>query len=312
MPDDAPLYNRSMAPRSLTLGLLQHACPPDATREDNPDRAEVLAADAVGRGATLLVTQELFTGYYFPQVEDESRFDLAEPIPGPTTRRLADWATKWGVSVSGSLFERRAAGVYHNTSVLLDPAGEIVGTYRKMHIPDDPRFYEKYYFTPGDTGFHSFGVAPAARGDTDADAVRAGMLVCWDQWFPEAARLTAMAGADVLLYPTAIGYYHGETETDREQQHDAWRTIQRAHAIANGVFVAVVNRVGAEDDLTFWGSSFVADPGGVVLAQASRDRDEALVVEIDLDRIEEIRRGWPFLRDRRIDAYQPLTRRMMT
>ena len=298
-----------MSRDTLTLGLLQHACPPAASPGENLDRAEALAADAVKRGATLLVTQELFTGYYFPQVEDEARFDLAEPIPGPTTRRLAAWATRWGVFVSGSLFERRAPGVYHNTSVLLNPAGELVGTYRKMHVPDDPRFYEKYYFTPGDTGFNSFGVGPSPR---DGEAARAGMLVCWDQWFPEAARLTAMSGADVLLYPTAIGYDRRETETDREQQRDAWRTVQRAHAIANGVFVAVANRVGVEDDLTFWGSSFVADPGGVVIAEASRDREEAVVAELDLSRIERVRRGWPFLRDRRIDAYSPLTRRMIT
>ena len=294
--------------RTLTLGLLQHACPTSATRDENLARAEALAADAVERGAALLVTQELFTGYYFPQAEDETRFDLAEPIPGPTTEALASWATRWGVHVSGSLFERRGPGVYHNTSVLLDPSGAIVGTYRKMHIPDDPRFYEKYYFTPGDLGFNSFGVGP--RGEGEGPGV--GMLVCWDQWFPEAARLTAMSGADVLLYPTAIGYYHGETHADRAAQRDAWRTVQRSHAIANGVFVAAINRVGVEDDLTFWGSSFVVDPAGVVVAEASADRDEALVVTCELSKIESSRRGWPFLRDRRIDAYLPLTQRMLT
>ncbi|MFW6336486.1 MAG: carbon-nitrogen hydrolase [Phycisphaeraceae bacterium] len=309
-----------MPGRTLTIGLLQHACPPSAMKDDNLARAEALAGEAVKRGAELLVTQELFAGYYFPQREEESRFDLAEPIPGPTTQRLADWARRWNVSVSGSIFEKRAPGVYHNTSVLLDPDGEIVGKYRKMHIPDDPRFYEKYYFTPGDLGFSSFGIANATGGQnggtsgrgTAPDAPRAGMLVCWDQWFPEAARLTAMSGAELLLYPTAIGYYHGETPADREQQREAWRIIQRAHAIANGVFVAAINRIGTEDDLTFWGSSFVTDPGGVVLAEASPDREEALVVELDLLRIESIRRGWPFLRDRRTDAYEPLTRRMLS
>ena len=305
-----------MPPRTLTLGLLQHACPPSATQGENLDRAETLAADAAKRGAELLVTQELFAGFYFPQREDEARFDLAEPIPGPTTRRLSQWAKRWRVSVSGSIFERRAAGVYHNTSVLIDPSGEIVGKYRKMHIPDDPRFYEKYYFTPGDLGFASFGIdnaagEPSRGGATAPDPPRAGMLVCWDQWFPEAARLTAMSGAELLLYPTAIGYDHRETPEDREQQRDAWKTIQRAHAIANGVFVAAINRIGIEDDLTFWGGSFVTDPGGVVLAEASADQEQALVVELDLTRIEAIRRGWPFLRDRRTDAYEPLTRRML-
>ena len=306
-----------MSARTITVGLLQHACPPSAMKDENIARAEALAGGAVQRGAELLVTQELFAGYYFPQREDESRFDLAEPVPGPTTRRLAEWATRWKVSVSGSIFERRAAGVYHNTSVLIDPTGEIIGKYRKMHIPDDPRFYEKYYFTPGDLGFSSFGITnatdqPGGIGGAPDVAPRTGMLVCWDQWFPEAARLTAMSGAELLLYPTAIGYYHVETTEDREQQRDAWRIIQRSHAIANGVFVAAINRIGTEDDLTFWGSSFVTDPGGVMLAEASPDREEALVVELDLSRIESVRRGWPFLRDRRTDAYEPLTRRMLT
>ncbi len=286
----------------LTLGLIQHACPPDAPPGETVDKACEMIRDAAGRGATLLATQELFTGYYFPQVEDESRFELAEPIPGPTTQRLGDLAKELKVTISASLFEKRAAGVYHNTSVMIDPRGSITGKYRKMHIPDDPRFYEKYYFTPGDLGFSSH--------DIDNSDAKAGMLVCWDQWFPEAARLTAMHGAQVLLYPTAIGWFHGETPGDRQQQRDAWQTIQKSHAIANGVFVAAINRVGTEGDLTFWGGSFVVDPGGVVIAEAPLNDEAVLVVECDLSRIEQLRRGWPFFRDRRIDAYGGMVRRL--
>jgi len=292
-------------PRSVTLGLIQHACPTSASPAENLELACSMIRDAAARGATLIATQELFTSSYFCQVEDEARFDLAEPIPGPTTDRLCGLAGELDVEITASLFEKRAPGVYHNTSVMIGPdgrgGGRITGKYRKMHIPDDPRFYEKFYFTPGDLGF-------------DAHATRraqAGMLVCWDQWFPEAARLTAMRGAEVLFYPTAIGWFHGETDADRAQQREAWRTIQRSHAIANGVYVAAINRIGAEDDLTFWGGSFVCDPGGVVIAEASADEPEALVVECDLSRIEQLRRGWPFLRDRRIDAYQPITQRLL-
>ena len=256
--------------------------------------------DAAGRGATLIVTQELFTGHYFPQVEDESRFDLAEPIPGPTTATLCALSKELKITISASLFEKRAAGLYHNTSVMISPAGDITGKYRKMHIPDDPRFYEKYYFTPGDLGFSAHDVGDA----------RAGMLVCWDQWFPEAARLTAMHGAQVLLYPTAIGWFHGETPDDRRHQREAWQTIQKSHAIANGVFVAAVNRVGTEGDLTFWGGSFVADPAGQVIAEAPLNEEAVLIARCDLGRIEELRRGWPFFRDRRIDAYDGMVRRL--
>lgn len=263
-------------------------------------RACDLIRDAAARGATMIVTQELFTSAYFPQSEDETNFALAETIPGPTTDTLGALAQELGVTISASVFERRAAGVYHNTSVLIDPKGTITGRYRKMHIPDDPLFFEKYYFTPGDLGF-----AAHQAGDT-----KLGMLVCWDQWFPEAARLTALRGAEVLLYPTAIAWMSGE-EAHHEAQRDAWRTVQRSHAIANGVFVAAVNRVGVEGGLTFWGSSFVADPFGRVIAGASADTDEAMVVECDLGLIEEARRGWPFLRDRRIEAYDGLTRRLL-
>ena len=284
---------------SVRLGLVQHACSPD--KAANVDTACAMIRDAAGRGATLIATQELFASRYFCQVEDESRFELAEPIPGPTSQRLCALAKELGVEITASLFEKRAAGVYHNTSIMIDQGGEIVGKYRKMHIPDDPRFYEKYYFTPGDLGFQT----------QQMNRVRTGMLVCWDQWFPEAARLTAMRGAEVLFYPTAIGWYHGETEFDKAQQREAWRTIQRSHAIANGVYVAAINRVGTEDDLTFWGGSFVCDPGGVVIAEASDSEPDILVVDCDLSRIEELRRGWPFLRDRRIDAYEPITKRLL-
>ncbi len=288
----------------LTIGLLQHACVPD--KQSNVAECERLAREAAGRGAGLLVTQELFAGTYFPQVEDEAGFDLAEPIPGPTSQRLADLARELGVFISGSLFERRAAGVFHNTSILIDPAGRIVGRYRKMHIPDDPRFYEKYYFTPGDLGF----------GAQDVGDWPVGMLVCWDQWFPEAARLTALHGARLLLYPTAIGWHdapdgRGETPDDRERQFEAWQTIQRSHAIANGVYVAAINRFGREDELVFWGRSFVADPSGRIIAEAPAAEPAALVVELDGGMIESWRKGWPFLRDRRIDAYQPIMQRMV-
>lgn len=288
---------------TVTLGLIQHACPVSETKESVLDRACDLIRDAAGRGANVIATQELFTTAYFPQVEDESRFDLAEPIPGPTSQRLCELVRELRVYLTASLFEKRAAGLYHNTSIMIDPGGIIIGKYRKMHIPDDPRFYEKYYFTPGDLGFQAQRL--------EAAGVTTGMLVCWDQWFPEAARLTAMMGAEVLFYPTAIGWYHGETPEDREQQREAWRTIQRSHAIANGVYVAAINRIGTENDLTFWGGSFVVDPGGVIIAEASREAEEVLVVECDLTRIESLRRGWPFLRDRRIDAYEPITRRML-
>ncbi len=285
----------------LTLGLIQHACPPDATATQNIATAEALMREAAARGANLLVTQELFVSHYFCQVEHESRLSLAEPIPGPTTARLAALANELAVWISASLFEKRAPGVYHNTSVMIDPAGQITGKYRKMHIPDDPRFYEKFYFTPGDLGFNAHAVHDR----------KVGMLVCWDQWYPEAARLTALRGAELLLYPTAIGWFHGETPEDKAQQRAAWQTIQKSHAIANGVYVAACNRIGAEDDLTFWGGSFVADPGGSVIAEAPQDQPCALVVELDMSKIDAWRNGWPFLRDRRIDAYSGITRRLL-
>jgi N-carbamoylputrescine amidase len=282
---------------TIRLGLVQHACGPE--KAANVARCCDMVREAAGRGATLIATQELFASRYFCQIEDESRFALAEPIPGPTSQRLVELARELGVTLTASLFEKRAPGLYHNTSIMIGPDGGLLGKYRKMHIPDDPRFYEKYYFTPGDLGWQV----------QQTPGVTTGMLVCWDQWYPEAARLTALRGAQVLFYPTAIGWFHGETDFDRKQQREAWQTIQRAHAIANGVFVAAVNRVGIEDDLTFWGGSFVADPGGVILAEASPDQEEVLIVDCDLSRIDQIRQGWPFFRDRRIDAYQDIVRR---
>ncbi|MEX2671845.1 MAG: carbon-nitrogen hydrolase [Phycisphaeraceae bacterium] len=292
---------------TLTLGLVQHASPglDDTARQRNLDHCCDMIRDAASKGAQLVATQELFLTEYFCQIEDEARFNLAEPIPGPTTQRLGELAKELGIEITASLFEKRAAGVYHNTSVMIGRDGRIIDRYRKMHIPDDPRFYEKYYFTPGDP--------PGSLGWRAQQTTHAktGMLICWDQWFPEAARLTAMHGAQVIFYPTAIGWFHGETDFDRQQQREAWQVMQRSHAIANGVFVAAINRVGTEGDLTFWGRSFVCDPGGVVLAEAPANDEAVLVVECDLNRIEALRRGWPFLRDRRIDAYQPLTQRLL-
>ncbi|XAL97919.1 carbon-nitrogen hydrolase [Phycisphaeraceae bacterium D3-23] len=300
-----------MPTNTLQLGMIQHACPPGASPAENLARCCEMIRDAAGQGATLVVTQELFAAHYFPQVEDEALCDLAESLdpaaPGPSYAAMRGLADELSITLSASLFERRAPGVYHNTTVTFGPDGKEVGRYRKMHIPDDPRFYEKYYFTPGDLGWQAFDM-PAL------ESTRVGTLVCWDQWFPEAARLTALKGASLLLYPTAIGYYNhpelGEPADVREQQLDAWITVMRSHAIANGVFVAAANRVGVENDLTFWGSSFVCGPDGKLIAQASRDEEEVLVVECDLSLIEPQRRGWPFLRDRRIDAYGPLLKRV--
>jgi len=294
--------------RPLHIALLQHAAPIEASPAENLETCCRLARQAAKDGAQLIVTQELFTAHYFCQVEDESLCNLAEPIPGPTSNRLSKLAAELKVTISASLFEKRAPGIYHNTTVTFGPDGAAIGKYRKMHIPDDPRFYEKYYFTPGDLGWQTF--------DCNAGQAKAkvGTLVCWDQWFPEAARLTALRGAELLLYPTAIGYYnhpqHGEPPAVREQQRDAWQTMMRSHAIANGVYVAAANRIGTERDLTFWGWSFICGPDGKIIAQASTDREEVLHAELDLDRIEPQRRGWPFLRDRRIDAYHGLLHRL--
>ncbi|MFK7790837.1 MAG: carbon-nitrogen hydrolase [Phycisphaeraceae bacterium] len=298
-------------PRTLQLALLQHACPIEAAKADHLATCERLIRQAANDGAQLIVTQELFAGHYFCQVEDDALFDLAEPIPGPTSQHIASLAAELNVTISASLFEQRAAGLYHNTTATFGNAGQLIGTYRKMHIPDDPRFYEKYYFTPGDLGWQTFDLPPTQPSKRGR---KVGTLVCWDQWFPEAARLTALKGAELLLYPTAIGYYNdadqGEPADVREQQRIAWQTMMQSHAIANGVFVAAANRIGTENDLTFWGSSFVCAPDGSIIAQASQNQEQVLHAELDFDMIEAQRRGWPFLRDRRIDAYDPLLKRM--
>ncbi|MEX2670482.1 MAG: carbon-nitrogen hydrolase [Phycisphaeraceae bacterium] len=305
MPDAPPQ-------RPHTIALLQHACSPQ--KQKNVDTCVEMIREAASCKAELIVTQELFASRYFCQTEDDRRFALAEPIPGPTSQRLCEVAAELRVSISASLFEKRAAGVYHNTSIMIDPAGKIIDRYRKMHIPDDPRFYEKYYFTPGDLGF---------RSQTLDSGLRTGMLICWDQWYPEAARLTTLRGAELLLYPTAIGWYthdassdrgpgtHGETPETRAAQLQAWQTVQRSHAITNGVYVAACNRIGVEDELEFWGSSFVADPSGAIIAEAPGDQPAVLLAEVDVTSIEAQRIGWPFLRDRRIDAYGEITHRLL-
>jgi len=273
----------------------------DVRPERNLKKAIARIGEAAKRGATIVCLQELFRSQYFCQKEDVALFALAEPIPGPSTQAIARAARQHKVVVIASLFERRAAGVYHNTAVVIDRDGSIAGTYRKMHIPDDPLYYEKFYFTPGDLGFKVH----------DTSAGRCGVLVCWDQWFPEGARLTALQGAEILFYPTAIGWLPTESQEMNLAQHQAWETIQRAHAIANGVFVCAVNRVGQEGQLKFWGQSFVADPFGRILAKASSDQEEILLVEIDRAKIEETRQNWPFLRDRRTDAYGGLGARLL-
>jgi len=272
---------------------------------ENLAKAEWRIREAAGRGAQIICLQELFRSQYFCREENARLFDLAETIPGPSSEALSRLARELNVVVIGSLFERRAPGVYHNTAVVIDSTGALLGLYRKMHIPDDPLYFEKFYFTPGDLGFRSF----------DTRYGRVAALVCWDQWYPEAARLATLAGAEVLFYPTAIGWHPSEKAELGAAQHDAWRTIQRSHAIANGVYVAVVNRVGFEGPpdhgLEFWGASFVADPFGRMLAEALHDREETLVVECDRRHMEEVRRNWPFLRDRRIDAYAGITNRLL-
>lgn len=273
---------------------------------ENLERAVDKVAEAARNGAQVICLPELFRSQYFCQKEDAALFDLAESVPGPSTDALAKIAKTHRVTILVSVFERRAAGVYHNSIAVLDEQGEIAGLYRKMHIPDDPAYYEKFYFTPGDRGFQAINTMHA----------RVGTLICWDQWYPEAARMTALQGAEILFYPTAIGWHPKEKTEEGQAQRDAWMTIQRSHAIANGVFVVAVNRVGHEapaggDGLEFWGSSFVCDPFGVVLAQASVEKEETLVVDMDLKRIEEVRRNWPFLRDRRIDAYGGITKRLL-
>jgi N-carbamoylputrescine amidase len=286
-------------PQTIAVGLIQMRCVEDPAA--NRGIAVERIAEAARRGAEIVCLQELFASRYFCQSEDARLFDLAEPIPGPSTDALCRVAAAQGVAIVGSIFERRADGLYHNTAVIIDRDGSLRGRYRKMHIPDDPLYYEKFYFTPGDLGFQSFAIGGA----------RVGALVCWDQWFPEAARLTALSGAQVVFYPTAIGWHPHEKAEFGTAQHEAWELMQRSHAVANGVFVAAANRVGREGNLEFWGASFVADPFGRILARAAHDREEILIVRCDLRLIEQTRRNWPFLRDRRVDAYQGLLQRFL-
>ena len=288
---------------SFRIGLVQTSCSLDPN--ENLEKTAWKIREAAARGAQVICLQELFRSQYFCREENAELFALAESIPGPTTETLGKLARELKVVIVASLFERRAAGLYHNTAAVLGPDGEIAGLYRKMHIPDDPLYFEKYYFTPGDLGFGSIATPYG----------RLGVLVCWDQWYPEGARIAALSGADLLVYPTAIGWHPSEKAQYGAAQLDAWRTIQRAHAIANGIYVAAVNRVGYEGPLDhgleFWGSSFVADPFGQVIAQASCDQEEILIAECDPRRMEEVRRNWPFLRDRRIDAYAPILQRWL-
>jgi N-carbamoylputrescine amidase len=285
--------------REVAVGLVQMSAGGDIKL--NLDKALAGIASAAKKGADVVCLQELFRTRYFPQSEDAENFKLAETIPGPTTDALGRLAKKKKVVVIGSVFEQRSAGIYHNTAVVIGADGSIMGKYRKMHIPDDPCFYEKFYFTPGDLGFLSFDTAVA----------KIGVLICWDQWFPEAARLTALSGAEILFYPTAIGWLRSEPSNVAKAQRNAWELVQRGHAVANGIYVAVPNRVGREGKLKFWGGSFVAGPSGEIIAQAGREREEVLIAPCDLEKIAEARQSWPFLRDRRIDAYGSLTSRFI-
>ena len=292
----------SASDRHVSLGLVQMSCTLDP--EENTRKAIQGVRDAAERGAQIVCLQELFRSQYFCQTEDHKHFELAESIPGPTTSRLSAVSAELGVVIVASLFEKRAEGLYHNTAAVIDADGTYLGKYRKMHIPDDPLYYEKFYFTPGDLGFRSW----------DTRFGRIGVLVCWDQWYPEAARLTAMSGAQILFYPTAIGWLPAEKPEHGAQQQAAWETIQRSHAIANGVYVCAVNRVGhegpADGGIEFWGGSFVSDPGGRLLVKGGTD-EEVLVATCDLSKVDASRTHWPFLRDRRIDAYQDLTKRYL-
>ena len=292
--------------REIRVGFLQQHNTADT--KDNILRLGEGITDLAKRGAQLVVLQELHNTLYFCQTEDVDLFDLAETIPGPSTKLYCELAKKLGVVIVASLFEKRAAGLYHNTAVVIESNGEIVGKYRKMHIPDDPAYYEKFYFTPGDLGFHPIQTSLG----------KLGVLVCWDQWYPEAARLMAMQGAEMLIYPTAIGYADNDTPEEQQRQRMAWQTVMRGHAVANGLPVIAVNRVGFEPDpsgqtagIQFWGTSFVAGPQGEIIYEASTDEEESIIVEMDMDRSEQVRRWWPFLRDRHIDAYGDITKRFI-
>ena len=300
----APALPRGKRPRVVNVGLIQTACSADTA--GNLRRTLAEAERLAGQGAQIICTQELFRSQYFCQSEDHDNFQLAEPIPGPSTAAFQKLAKKHEVVIVASLFEKRAAGLYHNTAVIIDADGSLLGIYRKMHIPDDPLFYEKFYFTPGDLGFKAWQTRYA----------KIGVLICWDQWYPEGARLTAMQGAEILFYPTAIGWHPKEKAEYGANQHGAWEIIQRSHAVANGCYVASVNRVGLErpiggDGLEFWGQSFIAGTSGQILAKASVDREENLLLPLDLDKVDVTRTHWPFLRDRRIDAYCDITKRLI-
>ena len=283
----------------MRIGIIQQHNTADI--EDNKLKLAEKIRTVAAQGAELIVLQELHNGLYFCDIEDVERFDHAEPIPGPSTEFYGALAKELGVVIVTSLFERRAAGLYHNTAVVMEKDGSIAGRYRKMHIPDDPAYYEKFYFTPGDMGFHPI----------DTSVGRLGVMVCWDQWYPEAARLMALQGAEILIYPTAIGYTDNDDEAEQQRQREAWTTVMRGHAVANGLPVVAVNRVGREDEINFWGSSFIAGPQGELLHRASETEEELAIVEVDLQHSEQVRRWWPFLRDRRIDAYQYILKRFI-
>jgi len=303
--EELPTLSSPSLPQRFTVGLVQMSVTPSS--EENLRKAVTRVEEAAREGAQVICLPELFRSEYFCQREDIAQFDLAETIPGPTTEALSAIARSREVVIIAPVFERRAAGVYHNSAAIIDADGSIAGVYRKMHIPDDPAYYEKFYFTPGDLGFLSV----ATR------AGHVGTLICWDQWYPEGARITALMGASILFYPTAIGWHPHEKQPHGTAQRDAWKTIQRGHAIANGLYVAAVNRVGHEvpaqggHGIEFWGTSFLADPQGVVLAEGSAEKEEILLGEVDLARIEDVRRNWPFLRDRRIDAYGGISQRLL-
>jgi N-carbamoylputrescine amidase len=290
-----------MAQRKVKIGLVQMSCSQDPV--ENLNKAVDKVREAVKKGAQIVCLQELFRSLYFCDVEDYENFSLAESVPGPATEKLSSLAKELGVVIIASLFEKRTNGIYHNTTAVLDADGTYLGKYRKMHIPDDPAYYEKFYFTPGDLGYKVFKTKFA----------NVGILICWDQWYPEAARITALMGADVLFYPTAIGWATSQDEATNKEQFNAWQTIQRSHAVANHLHVVSVNRVGFEQNgaMKFWGGSFVSNPFGTVLFQASHDKEEVAVVEIDLAKTDSYRTHWPFLRDRRIDSYQPITKRFI-
>ena len=292
----------------VRLALLQHACGPEPRA--NLDKTVKMIRDAASRGAQVVATQELFASVYFPQTEDEDHFALADPVPGPTSQLMGELARELGIEIIASVFEKRAPGLFHNTCIMIDAGGQMVGRYRKMHVPDDPRFYEKFYFTPGDACNNTGGQLDSAGWQIcRARCVTVGLLICWDQWFPEAARLNALRGAQILFYPSAIGWISEDPPAARGPQRRAWQTVQQAHAITNGVFVSAINRVGTEGDIAFWGRSFVVDPFGEVIAEADEHSEQVLIADCDLSRIDAARQSWPFLRDRRIDAYADLTQR---